>query len=318
MGASGGGSAADAPGRAHADIRVGTLVQGEHDAAGYIRQVLPHGFESFELTFYRHLAEGIDLDRIAGDVGAALAGSGAVVSALGVYGNAILDERTRESWARLIDAAGRFGCGVVCGFAGAIRGASVPDVIPHFARVFRPLAQRAADVGVCLAFENCEMGGTWEDSGNFNIAHAPPAWELMLEALHELENVGLEWEPCHQLCALADPMAQLAAWSDRIFHIHGKDASIDRRVLAACGLRGGQRWAHHRTPGFGDTNWTDVISHLRMRGWRGAIDIEGWHDPVYREALEMTGQVRALRYLKECRGGVFVPNPTVVRGPRAI
>ncbi|MCE2939787.1 MAG: hypothetical protein LW819_10890, partial [Fimbriimonadaceae bacterium] len=65
----------------------------------------------------------------------------------------------------------------------------------------------------------------------------------------------------------------------------------------------------HRTPGFGDTNWTDVISILRKHGWRGSIDIEGWHDPVYRDDLEMTGQVHALNYLKACRGGAFVPNP---------
>jgi len=52
-----------------------------------------------------------------------------------------------------------------------------------------------------------------------------------------------------------------------------------------------------------------VISILRKHGWRGSIDIEGWHDPVYRDDLEMTGQVHALNYLKACRGGAFVPNP---------
>ena len=57
-----------------------------------------------------------------------------------------------------------------------------------------------------------------------------------------------------------------------------------------------------RTPGFGDSNWTDVISELRLAGYHGSIDIEGWHDPVYRDALEMTGQVRALNYLKALPG----------------
>ena len=61
--------------------------------------------------------------------------------------------------------------------------------------------------------------------------------------------------------------------------------------------------------GFGDTNWTDVISELRLAGWSGSIDIEGWHDPVYRDALEMTGQVHGLNYLKTCRGGDFVADP---------
>ena len=32
-------------------------------------------------------------------------------------------------------------------------------------------------------------------------------------------------------------------------------------------------------------------------------------DPVYRNELKMTGQVRGLNYLKKCRGGDFVPNP---------
>jgi sugar phosphate isomerase/epimerase len=58
-----------------------------------------------------------------------------------------------------------------------------------------------------------------------------------------------------------------------------------------------------RTPGFGDSDWTRIISELRLAGYVGTIDIEGWHDPVYREELEMTGQVRALHYLKDCRGG---------------
>ena len=69
-------------------------------------------------------------------------------------------------------------------------------------------------------------------------------------------------------------------------------------------------FAHHRTPGFGDSNWTDIISVLRMAGFQGSIDIEGWHDPVMNGENEMTGQVRGLNYLKSCRGD-FVPNPVV-------
>ena len=45
---------------------------------------------------------------------------------------------------------------------------------------------------------------------------------------------------------------------------------------------------------------------------RLSVAVEGRHDPVYRDELEMTGQVRALKCLKECRGGPFVPNPTAV------
>lgn len=64
-----------------------------------------------------------------------------------------------------------------------------------------------------------------------------------------------------------------------------------------------QTFVFMRTPGFGDSNWTDIISELRLAGWTASIDIEGWHDPVYRDELEMTGQVHALNHLKQARGG---------------
>lgn len=45
----------------------------------------------------------------------------------------------------------------------------------------------------------------------------------------------------------------------------------------------------------------------------GGIDIEGWHDPVYRDDLKMTAQVHGLNYLKQCRGGAFpIPNESSV------
>ncbi len=94
-----------------------------------------------------------------------------------------------------------------------------------------------------------------------------------------------------------------------MFHLHGKDATVCWDEIRRWGIRGGRPYVYHRTPGFGDTNWTDLISILRLGGYRGSIDIEGWHDPVYRDDLEMTGQVHALHYLKQCRGGDYVPNP---------
>jgi sugar phosphate isomerase/epimerase len=71
-----------------------------------------------------------------------------------------------------------------------------------------------------------------------------------------------------------------------------------------------KEYGFHHMPGFGDCNWADIISELRWGGFTGSIDIEGYHDPVYRGELEMTGQVHALTYLKYCRGGDLVPNPS--------
>ena len=91
--------------------------------------------------------------------------------------------------------------------------------------------------------------------------------------------------------------------------MHGKCATIRWDVIREHGIAGTVPWVFHRTPGFGDCNWADVISELRIAGYQGCIDIEGWHDPVYRDELEMTGQVHGLNYLKRCRGDTFVPNP---------
>ena len=148
------------------------------------------------------------------------------------------------------------------------------------------------------------MLGTWE-TGDWNIAHNPDAWELMFNETPD-ENIGLEWEPCHQLVYLIDPLPQIRKWGKKFFHVHGKDATVRWEVIREHGVFGKVPFVFMRTPGFGDSNWTDIISELRLVGYTGSIDIEGWHDPVYRDKLEMTGQVHALNHLKQCRGGDFV------------
>jgi hypothetical protein len=67
-------------------VRIGTLARGGERTAAYIREILPHGFESFQINFWRTLA-GVNLEKLARQVGEVLAGSGAVISSLGIYGN---------------------------------------------------------------------------------------------------------------------------------------------------------------------------------------------------------------------------------------
>ncbi len=303
----------DHPMTAHSDIRIGTLASCNDKLIGYLRQIIPHGFESFSLTFWKQIPDNIDLKKTAKAVRQLLdeTGNTATISSLGMFGNPLTDKQNAKDWARCIDACKDFGCDIVAGFAGALPGKSVPDAMETYKKVWTPLAKRAQDKGVRIAFENCDMGGNWNDAGQWNIAHAPAAWELMFNAVPS-DAMGLEWEPCHQMVSLIDPLPQLRQWvaKGKVFHVHGKDATVDWATVRTRGIRGGAQYVWHRTPGFGDTNWTDVISILRQGGFKGAIDIEGWHDPVYRGEREMTGQVHGLNYLKHCRGGAFIPNPT--------
>lgn len=306
------------------DIRIGTLVNRDMGSPEYIKEILPYGFESFSITFWKTNKE-IDFPKLADSVNKVLDGSDAVVSSLAVFGNPLEttddDRETVESWKRAINAAELFGCDIVGGFTGRLRGKPIHESLPRFKEVWSELSDLAEKKGVKIAFENCDMGGTWQ-SGDWNIAHNPTAWELMFNEVPS-DRLGLEWEPCHQMVSLMDPMPQIEEWGHKFFHVHGKDATVRWDRVRKYGVHSSVHqdvalpgkvqqvppFAYHRTPGFGDSDWTAIISELRRIGFTGSIDIEGWHDPVYKGNLEMTGQVHALNYLKKCRGGEFVPNP---------
>ncbi len=299
----------------YTDMRIGTLVRCNNNrnpigVPAYIKQIIPHGFESLQLFWWQTL-DNADLPRLAGEVRDAIGDADVTVPTLAMFGNPLeeteIDQQTHEGWVKLIDHAHLFGAKVIAGFTGRVRDKPLPESLPRFRKVWGELAKRAADKGVRIAFENCPMLGNWQ-TGDWNIAHNPVAWEMMFNEVPD-EAIGLEWEPCHQLYYLIDPLPQLRTWMSKIYHVHGKDASVDWDLIRAQGIHGPTPFAYHRTPGFGDTNWVDVISALRKGGYKGSIDIEGWHDPVYRDELETTGQVSSMQYLKRCRGGGYVPNP---------
>lgn len=289
-------------------VRIGTMISASGgEAPARIAQIAHLGFESLE-PFFWQTTNGQDLAELGRRCRDAIGDRDITISTLGMFGNPLedqpLDRDTLQGWKDCIDNAHHFGATVVAGFTGRVRGRPLPESLPRYREVWSELGRRAADRGIRLAFENCAMDGNWQ-AGDWNIAHNPDAWELIFNETPE-EHFGLEWEPCHQLVYLIDPLPQIRDWADRIFHVHGKDATVRWNVIRQHGVFGKVPFVFMRTPGFGDSNWTDIISELRLAGWSGSIDIEGWHDPVYRGELEMTGQVRALRHLKEARGGDFV------------
>ena len=289
-------------------IPIGTMVN-----ANRAVQVIPAaarlGFECFQINFW--LSTGtVDVQKEFPRILEAAQACGTLISSIGLYGNPLWQHGeyadTLASFERIIDAAHLLQAPLITGFTGRLPEGPLPDSLPRFKEVWGELARRCADKDLKIAWENCDMGDTWQQ-GHWNMATIPDAWELLFDAL-PLDNVGLEWEPAHQMYHLIDPIPQLRKWAHKILHLHGKDATIDWDVIRQHGIRGPVQTIHDRTPGFGDSNWTDIISILRQHHYMGTIDIEGFHDPIYRDELEWTGQVRALRYLKDCRGGDYVPN----------
>ncbi|WP_105614337.1 sugar phosphate isomerase/epimerase family protein [Vallitalea okinawensis] len=287
------------------EIRIGTLVQGK-ECVQIIPQIVDHGFESFSLTFWKN-CDNFDFAETAKKVNALLKPREISISSLSIFSNPLTFDEDIRQWETIIDHAHLFDCNLVTGFTGRLKNVPIDENIYRFKDVFAELAKRAESKGIKIAFENCDMGGTWE-TGDWNIAHNPTAWEMMFDAV-PYDNLGLEWEPCHQMVSLINPIPQLKEWVSKIFHVHGKDATIDWDIIHKYGVHGPKKFAWHRTPGFGDSNWTNIISILRQNDFEGSIDIEGFHDPIYKGELEMTGQVSGLNYLKQCRGGDFISNP---------
>jgi sugar phosphate isomerase/epimerase len=289
-------------------IRIGTMIDATRGGLPErIAQLAPLGFESFQPMFWQS-THGQDLEELGKRSLDAIGNYDITISTIDMFGNPLeggdIDRETLQGFKDCIDNAHHFGATTVGGFTGRIRNKPLTESLPRYKEVWSELARRAADKGIKIAFENCAMDGNWA-SGDWNIAHNPDAWELMFNETPD-DNLGLEWEPAHQLVYLIDPMPQIRKWVDKIFHVHGKDATVRWDVIREHGAYGKEKFIFHRTPGFGDSNWTNIISELRLGGYAGSIDIEGWHDPVYREALEMTGQVHALNHLKHARGGDFV------------
>src|SRR4051812_4803774 len=118
-------------GRELKDIRIGTMVRARlDDPAGYIRRILPLGFESIQPFFWQTL-HGKDIPRLAGEIREAIGNDDVVVSSLGMFGNPLeegdLDRETLNGWTTLIDSAHLFGTDTIMGFTGRIRGKPLID-----------------------------------------------------------------------------------------------------------------------------------------------------------------------------------------------
>jgi len=286
------------------DIRIGACVEATRAPFEEIEQLVSIGVESLAITFWGSIGE-IDLKCFRDRVFKLIEGKGIEISALTLFGNPLEEGEEGNAaladWRQLIDAAEDFSCPLITGFTGGLPGKPVPENMPRLKEVFSPLLESAGERGLKLAFENCVMGSTWKSAGR-NLAFCPEAFELIFETL-PYANLGLEWEPAHLIKQMINPIENLINWAPKIFHYHGKDGQLRREVLRQTGTLGSNPWFWQRFPGYGDTDWSRIISEARNVGFSGAINIEGHHDPIFCNELEMAGMAGALGYLRQCRGG---------------
>jgi sugar phosphate isomerase/epimerase len=219
------------------------------------------------------------------------------LSAIGaLYKNPLHPQQSgsaREIFRRAIEVASHLGIKTVCGFPGAVIETKINDRggnpvyqplenhLPQLLAFWEPLAQFAADRGVRIAFEHCPQGLWHLPVMGYNMLAQPAMWERLFNATR-CENLGIEWDAAHLVCQFIDPVTNIHHFGAKIFHVHAKDAFINRYLLETYGICH-PGVAEHRFPGLGQSNWAEIVHALLRAGYDSDLNIEGWHDPVYRD-----------------------------------
>jgi len=223
------------------------------------------------------------------------------VSAIGHYCNHLdpdeaVARANHEYFVSLFRLAEKMGVDCVCTFAGRDPEKDVLDNIPRWKQVWAPTVKLAQGKGIKIGFENCPMFHYFPFRG-INIAYTPLAWDAMFSEI-DSPNLGLEWDASHLVCLLIDYLQTIYDYGSKIVHVHAKDAEvIDSKVKRNGILEPGA--VRHRTPGMGIVDWAAVCSALVEVGYKGNLDIEGRHDPVYHGMRENEGLVISLQHLKQ-------------------
>jgi sugar phosphate isomerase/epimerase len=189
------------------------------------------------------------------------------ISALSYYDNMNEPDKTAERQAiaiKTIDAAAMLGVPVVCLIAGMAapnmnKTNTIKKVLP---KVFAPILAHAAEKQIKIALENyfetCLQG--------------VDTFELLFDTIKD-ENFGLNYDPSHLYHQQCNYLLPVTMFANRIFHTHAKDCLVDiaQRTKMGVYARG---WWRYVVPGYGNINWGEYISHLRMNGYKGVLSIE--------------------------------------------
>ena len=254
----------------------------------------------------------VDFDRQqARQVNDLMRSAGVTISGLGYYPNPLVPDPAEaqtyiDHLRRIIEAAEMLGVGVVNTFIGRDPRKTVAENWPRFLEVWPPLVRFAEEHQMRIGIENCPMyftGDEWP-SGK-NLAHAPAVWRKMFAAVPS-PSFGLNYDPSHLVWQQIDFIRPLAEFAQRIFHVHLKDAMVDRQRLDDVGILATPLEYHTpRLPGRGAIDWPRFLAALCRTGYTGPLCIEV-EDRDYEGSL--ADRQRALRecgaFMRRCLEGV--------------
>lgn len=192
------------------------------------------------------------------------------------------DESSRALIRGTIDLATALGADRVAGFAGRWPlDEPLEASMQRYESFWPDLARYAADRAISIAFEHCPMGPHHLPPGGINMMATPAMWERAFQPAWS-DNLGIEWDASHLICQRIDPVLNLHAFGDRVKHVHAKDARVERHIYDRYGIYHDGA-IEHCFPGLGDADWPAIVKALYRVGYDSDLNIEGWHDSVYRD-----------------------------------
>jgi sugar phosphate isomerase/epimerase len=243
-------------------------------------------------------------DRQIADIHQQVADTGVSISGLGYYPNPLSphDEEAqvaRTHFRKVMAAAQKLGIKQVNTFIGRHPKLSIDEQWNQVLDVWRPIVKEAEDRGLRIGIENCPMlfsNDEWP--GGKNIFICPKVWRRLF---HDIQSpsLGMNYDPSHLIWTFIDPVPPIYEFKDKMFHVHAKDARVDRDRLQEVGILN-LDWHTPKLPGMGDCNWGAFFGALSDIKYTGPVCVEV-EDRAYEGSLEdrKRSLVQSYRYLSQ-------------------
>jgi len=198
------------------------------------------------------------------------------------------DAEKKRQWAveamkNTARAAKNLGVKIVNGFTGSsiwhllytfppVTEQMIEEGLAYFAKMWNPILDVFDECGVRFGLE------VHPTEIAFDIITARRA----LEAVGHRKTFGFNFDPSHLHWQMVDPVCFLNEFSERIYHVHMKDAGLQlngRTGILASHLNFGHpdRGWDFRSLGHGGVNFEEIIRTLNRIGYGGPLSVE-WED----------------------------------------
>jgi sugar phosphate isomerase/epimerase len=196
---------------------------------------------------------------------------------------AAVNQRAAEEMKNTARAAQKLGVSVVNGFTGSsiwhllysfppVSESMIQAGFERFAERWNPILDVFAECGVRFALEVHPT----------EIAFDTLTATRALEAIGRREEFGFNFDPSHLHWQGIDSVEFIRTFSDRIYHVHIKDAAVTlkgRQSILGSHLNFGdpRRGWDFRSPGRGGVDFEEIIRALNEIGYEGPLSVE-WED----------------------------------------